>query len=334
MLYSNFPQKKSLSYLKKRLFTYAKIFNDYLHDYIRFTKFSASISSETQQNQIASIIKDYHAIEKGLALPQPKIGFGQDKILKLIDKLELYKKQYGNDIFTEISLSTLKEYLEFDKENNQQANPVIALIENLLNDDDDDSPRKLGGTLTVTKKELDDSINIDFSKFFRSRHSVRDFSQVPVNRDTLYRVIENALYTPSVCNRQAWKVFLVDDSNPTLKQQLLNIQNGNTGFGSTIHTLLVVTGKLGSFFEYERNQVYIDGGMFAMSIILGLHAEGLGACCLNTSFTASRERLFKKIMNTDEDIVPIMFIGVGNLKESFKVAASHRKPLLQVLEVC
>ncbi|NMB44215.1 MAG: hypothetical protein GX995_08820, partial [Clostridiales bacterium] len=43
------------------------------------------------------LTKHYHIIEKGLALPEPRYGFGQPKILDVIHKAKVYQKNYGND---------------------------------------------------------------------------------------------------------------------------------------------------------------------------------------------------------------------------------------------
>ena len=53
----------------------------------------------------------YHVIEKGLAMPQMKIGFGQEKIRELCEKLETYAGEYGKDNVTYASgISTLYQY--------------------------------------------------------------------------------------------------------------------------------------------------------------------------------------------------------------------------------
>jgi nitroreductase len=103
---------------------------------------------------------------------------------------------------------------------------------------------------------------------------------------------------------------------------------GNSGFGHKVKTLLMVTVDRQCFFtEAERNQCWIDGGLFAMSLVYGLHSLGLGSCCLNWSVTRERDKLLKKVTGLKESDAVIMMIAVGHLKEEFNVATSARKSL-------
>lgn len=311
-----------------------EIKNDFMYDYKRYIKNYASLLN-TKESLQAFLIKEYHAIEKGLALRKPKPGFGELRISMLVDSLKLYINKYGADSTTNITLKTLKEYLEFDKQFNDKENNAISKIKSILSEFDIIATNfaDLGGTRNVCKSDILSTVNFDFSAFVRSRYSTRDFTDVPVESDILLKAIDDARFTPSVCNRQAWKVYLVNHENKDLRDRFLNVQNGNKGFGDHISSLLIITGKLSSFFEYERNQVFVDGGMFAMSVLYSLHSNGLGTCCLNTSYTAERNEEFKKVMQMDEDCVPIMFIAVGNLKDNYKVAISQRKSLDEIVSV-
>lgn len=281
----------------------------------------------------AYLIKEYHAVEKGLALPIPRPGFGIERITELISKLQMYIQTYGKDSISDISVSTLQEYLAFDKKHNKETSPLVPLIENLIQAYNQSDLESVGGTLPMNRQDLLPLLDFDFDSFFKSRHSIRDFAEEPVDTKIILDTIDTAKYAPSVCNRQAWKVYVIEHDNYALKKALLNVQNGNKGFGDKISSLIVVTGKLSSFFSYERYQVYIDGGMFAMSIVLGLHSKGLATCCLNTSYNSSMREAFNNALKTDDDCVPIMFIAVGHLKDNYKVANSKRRPLSELVEV-
>lgn len=308
---------------------------DFKYDYLQFIKFSTTQGDLQNKSHIqAFLFKEYHAVEKGLALPSPKPGFGEERIKYLVEVLENYISTYGEDQYSQSTLAALEEYIEFNNPileiENGAINAILKLKSNIK---PHGKFRNYGGTKSVKKKEILSKINFDFSGFFRSRFSARDFSTEPVDTKKIMEAIDDARFSPSVCNRQAWKVFVVEAENKDLKRKLLNLQNGNRGFGENISSLLVITGKLSSFFEFERNQAYIDGGLFSMSLLLALHAKGLGTCCLNTAFTADKLKNFKKVAPVDEDCVPIMYIAVGNLKEEYKVAISKRKPVDEVMKI-
>ncbi len=329
--------KKIVPKFAKRFYrskqTQFSIIQDYVYDYRKFNRESASFKLKNKEMMQAYIIKEYHAIEKGLAMLEPRPGFGAERVSALADVVGTYITCYGIDAVTSTTAFTLREYLNFDAAYKKVPDYLTIKLEALLSRCDESSQSKTGGTKIIPKTEITDMLDFDYAGFFKSRHSVRDFSTEPVSTQIILDAIDTARFTPSVCNRQAWKVFVIEHSNQELKERLLKVQNGNRGFGEHISSLIIITGKLSSFFAYERNQVFIDGGMFSMSIVLALHAAGLGVCCLNTSYATKQYEAFKNSMEMDSDCVPIMFLAVGNLKDDFKVAISERKPLSEIVEV-
>jgi nitroreductase len=111
------------------------------------------------------------------------------------------------------------------------------------------------------------------------------------------------------------------------------LQGGNNGFTESINKLIIVTTDTKSFTKLESNQVYVDGGLFSMSLILALHSLGLGACCLNTCFPYTTEKKVKLVGDISENEKLIMMIGIGNLKDFYKVAISNKKQLSELLEI-
>lgn len=308
------------------------ITKDFYFDYQKYLKNSASLRLDNKEKLESYIIKEYHAIEKGLALREPRKGFGISRVNKMIDLIYQYINEYGKDNTTNISISALREYIQYSEgfENPDYAR-LKAKIDTLLAHY---GPIELlnGGTKPISKSDILKAVEqSNFDNFINSRFSIRTFSPEPVSRTLLQDAVRLALTTPSVCNRQAWRVFAVDDSNPELREKLLKIQNGNAGFRDQIKVVLVVTGKISSFFDYERNQVFIDGGMFAMSLVLALHSKGLATCCLNMSLTAEREKIFSKTLGVNDEYVPIMYNAVGHMRDNFKVAQSSRKSVDEIL---
>src|SRR5690606_8509042 len=138
-----------------------------------------------------------------------------------------------------------------------------------------------GGTKTFQySSTAEKNKTIDYDYFVKSRHSVRNLTNRPVLREVLNKAIEQARWTPSVCNRQSWRVHVFESKQD--KKVALSFQNGNDGFGDCADKILLITCDLRCFFtSRERNQCFIDGGMFSMSLIYALHAAGVCSCALN-----------------------------------------------------
>jgi nitroreductase len=160
---------------------------------------------------------------------------------------------------------------------------------------------------------------------------VRQFSDTPVDDDLIENAVSMAIKTPSVCNRQTWKVYACSDQDQ--KNRLLKHQNGNRGFGPMAGQILIVTSDLNLFVgAAERNQSFIDGGLFSMSLIYALHSLGLGTCCLNWSVTMERDKALRHEAGIDDSESIIMLIAVGHLPDTLSVACSPRRKTEEVLK--
>jgi nitroreductase len=81
----------------------------------------------------------------------------------------------------------------------------------------------------------------------------------------------------------------------------------------------------------ERYQGWIDGGLFAMTLALALHARGLGACFLNWSVPSARDKQLRRLIGIPDSELVITMMACGHLKPRFAVPVSQRKPLDAVL---
>lgn len=274
------------------------------------------------------LAKHCHIVEKGLALPAPRAGFGQPKITDLIEKTRSYEGLYGRDAITKVVRDTLREYISFH-DKNQHALPgeFLGLILEFV--EEEESAGK-GGLKTLEKKMWANYSLEAFKCLLSSRHSVRDFSNTPIRDEVMREIIHVALNTPSVCNRQGWMIHYYSDTAEI--KALLGYQNGNAGFTDCIDKLLIVTGNVKAFTRYEHNQLFVDGGLLSMNVMLALHSAGLGSCPLNTCMPSYKEELLKEAAKIPMHEKLIMMIAVGNLKDTFRVAQSEKYDLQNVLE--
>jgi len=240
-----------------------------------------------------------------------------------------YVSKYGKTELTNAIASSLSEYISFNKSNKFDLDEKFQQqIENFVALHNKDT--KTGGTLNVSKKQILDSLNSDFETFFNSRYSVRDYAPTPINDRVIEKAVEIARKTPSVCNRQSWITHFYSDKKRI--NSLLEQQNGNRGFIEVINHLIIVTTNVKAFTYYEGNQVFVDGGLFSMSLMLSLHAQGIATCALNTCRPFWYEKKIKQIGDIPPHERIIMMIALGTMKPEFKVTISQRKPVTQFLK--
>jgi nitroreductase len=161
---------------------------------------------------------------------------------------------------------------------------------------------------------------------------VRQYSDEPVDPADIEFAAAAAQRAPAVCNRQFGRLYVYTERVDI--DRILELQGGARGFGDQLRGLAIVTTDLRNFWAAgERHQAWTDGGLFAMSFVLGLHARGLGTVCLNWSKTPRTDQQLREIANLPEESVVIMLVGFGHLRESYSVASSIRVPLSEVLEL-
>ena len=274
---------------------------------------------KNQTNQQAYLTKQYHIVEKGLALPNPRKAFGIPKITALIQIASDYETKYSDPELSGAIRSTLATYLRKNPELNETHPAFYALVTGYVQG----APVSVqGGVKHFNRSELRQITSMDFASFAKSRTSVRNFSSEPIAAELIQKAVDIARYTPSVCNRQSWKVHAYTKRETI--NSLLALQGGSNGFTESITQLLVVTTDIRKFTRMETHQIYVDGGLFAMNLLYALHAQNIGSCCLNTCVTYPIEKQIITLGQIPEHERLIMFIGIGNLREDYDVAISNR----------
>lgn len=296
----------------------------------RMFRYSGAISTRNDHEKFKSLLSIMlHGIEKGLALPNPRAGFGESKILIIFKEIEIFKSKFDDHQFLAEAKSIFVKYFSLNEKLGHINRDILTKFEKLFYNVENVGD---GGIIELNKKDIENATNFDYDKFVKTRFSIRDFSETPVSKDIILKALEIARKTPSGCNKQGWRIYVYRDKKKV--GSILKWQGGNNGFTQCIDTAILVTCSLKSYFYHERmSSLYVDGGLYAMNLIFAFHSLGIGTIPLMTAKTAFTRRkssqnktLYKEfgVRNCD---VPIVIIGIGHLKETFNVAISTRKPI-------
>jgi nitroreductase len=311
-----------------------RLFIASMYDMFRFWRYSASNRDACAlTGQSAHIVVACHQIEKGLSMANPRPGFGKGVIDGLLSAMAVLVRQHGWVQAARMGLKVLREYVVFNEEVGLDMQQLRACIQSVAGSEE--LQHELvdvlgGGARFVCRSELEKQKTEGFAALCASRFSIRQFTGQSVDRSVIAEAVGVALKTPSVCNRQAWRVHGFDE--PGVMKSLLTMQGGSRGFGDQAGSVLLVSCDLACFAGVgERHQAWVDGGMFSMTLCLALHAIGLGSCCLAWSKEPEQDGALQRLAGLAPSEQPIMMIAVGHMPETFKVAVSARFPLEEIL---
>lgn len=318
-----------------RFFRFAlaiSLIGNFVYDWRRYARHSFVYGRRSRENRRALIHILAHSIEHGMALPTPRRGYGKEKAASLLDKIKAYLADHGADRSVTMALKALDAYVAFQRKDGVDVEALSLELDQLEQRYGYRGDGCAGGVETLTAVAVKEAASFDFDRFMRMRHSVRQYTDQPVDLEVIRQAVANAQRSPSVCNRQTCRVYAI--TRPDEIRRVLAFQSGNAGFTHEVGVLFVITANIEHLnLIGERYQGWIDGGIFAMALALSLHAKGLGACCLNWSVTAERDRAMRRCVGIPDGELVITMMSAGHLKPEFSVPVSQRKPLEDVLVI-
>jgi nitroreductase len=121
-----------------------------------------------------------------------------------------------------------------------------------------------------------------------SRQSDRKYSDKPVEKEKLDRIVEAGRMAPSACNAQPWKFIVVNDPDLVLKiaEAASAKLIGMNSFVAQAQVILVIvrekpnmSSKVGATIK-NKDYSLIDIGIATENICLQAKADGIGSCII------------------------------------------------------
>lgn len=288
----------------------------------RFEKYSGCFQ-KTETSELAYLTWLYHVIEKGLAMPNMKKGFGKERLVELLDLIEKLENE-GKSNFESVksAIATVIEYRDIHRKLNFEIDPTIGKrIDNIRIRHREINP--LVHKIWSREEYWTQPIR-SYTDFVSSRHSIRNFDQTSnVDICDIIKALNTAVLAPSACNRQPSRVHIIE--TPELIQQCIRLQNGNRGFGHLTNKLLVITGNLGTvLLPQEFFDLYTNVGIFIMNLSYSLHEQHIAHCILNWYASPEVDKKLRDLLELPAEENVVAFIICGNVPEHFKVVSSPR----------
>lgn len=300
-----------MRYIINTVFTFFRLWKAYMRDFVFCLKYSLSIPNyhETDDKRLARIMLLMHALEKGMSFKESTRTFGGEKAKALSKRLNDYLTTHPINNTCIVALNVLHEYLT--NPNSTQDKAIRTSITLLLDAHKEVVKDGYAGTKNVSEPPTFNKAAIE--TFFSSRSSIRDYSDEPVSDEEIASALHIASFTPSACNRQTSRVHVYRDKQKM--KDIINNQLGNQNWCDNATVLFLITAKESYFGgEYERHQALIDGGLYAMNFVHGLHLNHIASCFKMFVRGVSIERQFRKVTGITADEIPIVLVLAGHYK--------------------
>lgn len=324
----NYQRMRNMRVLYKYL--PSLMYNFYI-DFILYYKHSNLFKKDTFNKIEASIILKYHSLEKGFLHSKMKNNFGRSNVESLIVLLKR-EDVIANRNRTQIAAAYLAICTYYELHNVNKRDISIYYTVSNYNFFKNYTPPLLKSVKNKRHSTFFNNSSADFFSFSSSRASVRSFNSEKIPFSKIEKVIELAKNAPSVCNRQSNKVYYTE--NKKIINDIFEIQGGLTGYSNNISQLFVVCCDRNYFYSVgERNQLFIDGGMFLMNLLYALHFYKIGACPAHWALNNQSDNKIKKMMkmSSSEKVIALVPIGIPN--NDFKTCLSLRRSNDELLKI-
>ena len=164
---------------------------------------------------------------------------------------------------------------------------------------------------------------MDVIQEIRNRRSVRSYTDKPVERDKIERLLQAASFAPSASNRQEWRFVVVTDREC---RAALAQAAGNQEFVGRAPVVIAACAEHDGHVMRCGQLCYpIDVAVAIDHMTLQAVAEGLGTCWIG----AFDENRTKEILHIPDEIRIVELLTVGYAAES--PTARSRLPLERIV---
>jgi len=282
------------------------------------------------QSQLTSrLIFSSHSLEKSLSSDNFQIGHSFMVVRMLVDLLNIYKEnQYDKKHLAYINtLSVIKAF--YDRHCGTEYSKEIKLILGNWLPIIRSTRSIIGGADKILIKEKANNSKKNFKDLAEGRFAVRSYSKKPVDKSDIEDVIQIATKTPTACNRQSVRVHVIYNKN--LISRVLEIQGGMEHYEIPPVLLFIAADDNSYIGANERNQGYIDGGLFSMSILYALEYKKLAGCPLHAMFETERDLMIRGLLDIPDNEKLITFIAIGHFRKINNVCRSFRYPINYIM---
>jgi nitroreductase len=149
---------------------------------------------------------------------------------------------------------------------------------------------------------------MDVMTAIKGRRSVRNFTGEPVDKDTLLKLLEAAVWAPSGGNGQTWRFVVVTET--AMMKKIRMVSPGLLGDPPAVIVIAQDMalarhkgGKMG-----PETITKMDSAVAAQNIMLAAYEMGLGTCAIASFHPGA----VAKVLGMPESMQPHLMVSVGH----------------------
>jgi len=144
---------------------------------------------------------------------------------------------------------------------------------------------------------------MDVLEAIKGRRSIRQFTDEPIRKDALERLLDAARWAPTASNQQRWRFVIV--TSPAVKELIKKFAPGI--FAMPAAFIVICVEKEPGAKPWDDVTYLADCAIAAQNIMLAAHEMGIGSCvALSYAKVAIQE-----ILNLPEDVEPLLVVTLG-----------------------
>jgi len=144
---------------------------------------------------------------------------------------------------------------------------------------------------------------MDVFEAIKGRRSIRQFTDEPIGKDALEKLLDAARWAPTASNQQRWRFVVV--TSPAAKELIRKFAPGI--FAMPAAFIVICAEKEPDATPWAEATYLADSAIAAQNIMLAAYEMGIGSCvALSYAKVAIRE-----ILNLPEGIEPLLVITLG-----------------------
>jgi nitroreductase len=145
-----------------------------------------------------------------------------------------------------------------------------------------------------------------------SRRSIRQFTDEPVEHETLILLLKAAMSAPTACNSQPWEFIVV-----TEQEMLAHIREKFLFARYNAPAAIVTCGNVGIANNSAAREHWVqDCSAATENILIAAAGMGLGAVWIGVYPYPSKIRPLAEVLGIAENVVPLSMVYVGYPAES------------------